>query len=220
MPLCLYNTLNLQVEPFVPADGKTVRMYTCGPTVYNFAHIGNLRTFTFEDVLRRWLKARGYHSIHLGKWHLGGTPQMRPQAQGFDESVYMESGLYLPVHDPRVENSKQDFDPIDKFLWPNMRFAVSYNAGHWFEPKRYLTDYLTDEAVNAIHANKDRPFFMYLAHWAVHTPLQAFKDKHGDLAPDAMSAKLQQFAHEFLAHEPTGKSELRSQKSELEVKKS
>ena len=51
-------------------------------------------------------------------------------------------------------------------------------------------------------------------------PLQAFKDKHGDLAPDAMSAKLQQFAHEFLAHEPTGKSELRSQKSELEVKKS
>ncbi len=51
-------------------------------------------------------------------------------------------------------------------------------------------------------------------------PLQAFKDKHGDLAPDAMSAKLQQFAHEFLAHETPGKSELRGQKSELEVKKS
>ena len=65
MPLRLYNTLTLQVEPFVPADGKTVRMYTCGPTVYNFAHIGNLRTFAFEDVLRRWLKARGYQMNHV-----------------------------------------------------------------------------------------------------------------------------------------------------------
>ena len=40
-------------------------MYTCGPTVYNYAHIGNLRTFTFEDVLRRWLRARGYQLNHV-----------------------------------------------------------------------------------------------------------------------------------------------------------
>jgi cysteinyl-tRNA synthetase len=46
-------------------DGKTVRMYTCGPTVYNFVHIGNLRTFTFQDVLRRWLKARGFVLNHV-----------------------------------------------------------------------------------------------------------------------------------------------------------
>ena len=49
----------------MPADGKTVRMYTCGPTVYNYAHIGNLRTFTFEDVLRRWLRAHGYQLDHV-----------------------------------------------------------------------------------------------------------------------------------------------------------
>jgi hypothetical protein len=61
--------------------------------------------------------------------------------------------------DPRVVNSKQDFDPIDKFLWPNMRFAVSYNAGKWFEPSKYLADYYTDEAVNAIRKNRNRPFF-------------------------------------------------------------
>ena len=85
----------------------------------------------------------------------------------------MESGLHLPEKDPRAVNSKQDFDPIDKFLWPNMRFAVSYNAGKWFEPSKYLADYYTDEAVNAIRKNKNRPFFMYLAHWGVHTPLQA-----------------------------------------------
>ncbi len=65
MPLRLHNTLTQQVEPFSPADGKTVRMYTCGPTVYNYAHIGNLRTFTFEDVLRRWLRASGYRLDHV-----------------------------------------------------------------------------------------------------------------------------------------------------------
>jgi cysteinyl-tRNA synthetase len=65
MPLRLHNTLTLQVEPFEPADGHTVRMYTCGPTVYNFAHIGNLRTFAFEDILRRWLKAHGWHLDHV-----------------------------------------------------------------------------------------------------------------------------------------------------------
>ena len=65
MALRFYNTLSQQVEPFVPEDGKTVRMYTCGPTVYNFAHIGNLRTFTFEDILRRWLRARGYALDHV-----------------------------------------------------------------------------------------------------------------------------------------------------------
>ena len=166
-----------------------------------------------ELTIAELLKARGYHSIHLGKWHLGGTPQMRPQAQGFDESVYMESGLYLPVHDPRVENSKQDFDPIDKFLWPNMRFAVSYNAGHWFEPKRYLTDYLTDEAVNAIHANRDRPFFMYLAHWAVHTPLQAFKEDY-DALPQILNHRRRVYAAMVLALDRSVGRVLKSLKDE------
>ena len=56
----LYNTLTRQVEPFAPADGKTVRMYTCGPTVYNPAHLGNFRTFLFEDLMRRVLSLRGW----------------------------------------------------------------------------------------------------------------------------------------------------------------
>lgn len=65
MSLRLYNTLTQQVEPFSPADSKTVKMYTCGPTVYNYVHVGNLRTFTFQDVLRRWLRARGYQLNHV-----------------------------------------------------------------------------------------------------------------------------------------------------------
>ncbi|GAB4367747.1 MAG: cysteine--tRNA ligase [Bryobacter sp.] len=65
MGLRLFNTLHLAVEEFQPADGKTVRMYSCGPTVYNYAHIGNLRTFTFNDTLRRWLAYRGYTLMHV-----------------------------------------------------------------------------------------------------------------------------------------------------------
>src|ERR1700689_715832 len=65
MALRFYNTLTQQVEPFQPLEGNTVRMYTCGPTVYNYAHIGNLRTFTFEDILRRWLLYRGYKMDHV-----------------------------------------------------------------------------------------------------------------------------------------------------------
>jgi cysteinyl-tRNA synthetase len=56
----LYNTLARAVEPFVPADGRTVTLYTCGPTVYNPAHLGNFRTFLFEDLLRRTLRLAGF----------------------------------------------------------------------------------------------------------------------------------------------------------------
>ena len=56
----VYNTMSRSKEEFVPMDGKTVRMYSCGPTVYNFAHIGNLRTYLFMDILRRVLKYDGY----------------------------------------------------------------------------------------------------------------------------------------------------------------
>jgi cysteinyl-tRNA synthetase len=65
MSLKFYNTLTQEVEPFAPLSGNTVRMYTCGPTVYNFVHIGNLRTFTFQDLLRRWLRAQGYTLDHV-----------------------------------------------------------------------------------------------------------------------------------------------------------
>jgi len=56
----LYNTLTRRVEPFAPAEGDTVRIYSCGPTVYNPAHLGNFRTFLFVDLLRRVLRLRGW----------------------------------------------------------------------------------------------------------------------------------------------------------------
>ncbi|HXT17931.1 MAG TPA: cysteine--tRNA ligase [Gemmatimonadaceae bacterium] len=56
----LFNTMTRSIEPFAPADGETVRIYSCGPTVYNPAHLGNFRTFLFADLLRRTLRLRGW----------------------------------------------------------------------------------------------------------------------------------------------------------------
>ncbi len=60
MGFSVYNTLTRQLDEVVPIDGKHVRLYTCGPTVYNYAHIGNFRTYMFEDLLRGDLKFRGF----------------------------------------------------------------------------------------------------------------------------------------------------------------
>ena len=62
--LRLHNTLSGKIEPFVPLAAGQVKMYTCGPTVYDFAHIGNFRTFVFQDILRRYLKQRGLQLTH------------------------------------------------------------------------------------------------------------------------------------------------------------
>lgn len=60
MAFRIYNTMSRTKEELVPLDGKHVRMYTCGPTVYNFAHIGNYRAYMFEDLLRRYIKFCGF----------------------------------------------------------------------------------------------------------------------------------------------------------------
>ena len=63
MKLQLFNTETRQKEVIQPADGKTIRMYTCGPTIYDFAHIGNFRTYVFEDILRRAIQFFGFPVI-------------------------------------------------------------------------------------------------------------------------------------------------------------
>ncbi len=65
MDLYLYNTLSRKKELFVPIRPPKVGMYTCGPTVYNYAHIGNLRTYIFEDVLKRVLLYNGFQVLHV-----------------------------------------------------------------------------------------------------------------------------------------------------------
>jgi arylsulfatase A-like enzyme len=139
---------------------------------------------TSELMLGQLLGKQGYRTFHLGKWHLGETLTTRPEARGFDEtlSMYSGAGMYALENDPKVVNAKQDFDPHDRFLWPNASFAMTHNGSKRFKPPEYLTDYLTNEAVKVISANKNRPFFIYLAYTAPHTPLQALKSDYEALS--------------------------------------
>jgi arylsulfatase A-like enzyme len=146
--------------------------------------VNSLAVPTGEITIAEVLRSRGYHTLHFGKWHLGGVKGSRPEDQGFDESLGFIAGasMYEPEHSPDVENSKQPWDPIDKFLWPNLPYQVQFNGSPMFAPKGYMTDYLTDQAVTAIKANKNRPFFMYFAPNAIHTPLQAKKADYDALS--------------------------------------
>lgn len=136
-----------------------------------------------QIMLPEILKPQGYHTIHIGKWHLGEAEPLRPTAQGFDESLGMRSGgdLFMAEDDPQVVNAKLPWDPIDRFLWANLPHAVYWGNSQRFRPKGHLTDYFTDNALAAIEANKNRPFFMYLAYNAPHTPLQALKSDYDAL---------------------------------------
>ena len=141
-----------------------------------------------EVTIAEVLKAKGYYTAHIGKWHLGRGDGFKPNDQGFDDSLLMASGLFLPENDPNVINAKLDFDPIDQFLWARLNYAASFNNGgsERFEPNGYLTDYYADESIKVIKTNKNRPFFLYLAHWGVHTPLQATREDYeavGDIKP-------------------------------------
>jgi arylsulfatase A-like enzyme len=131
-----------------------------------------------EVTIAETLQSAGYHTVHIGKWHVGESNGMAAYEQGFDESLNMGGMLFLPEDHPDVVNSKQAFDPIDRFLWTAGGYAVRYNGGPDFEPEGYLTDYYTDEAVRVIEANRNRPFFLYLSHWAIHTPLQSTRDDY------------------------------------------
>lgn len=145
-----------------------------------------------EVTLAEVLDQKDYHSVHIGKWHMGRRNNSRAVAQGFDESLIMGSGLYLPDDHPDAVNAKVEEDSFDQFLWAQMRFASDYDrAGidtedNYFEPAKYITDYYTDEALRVIEANKNRHFFLYLAHWGPHNPLQATREDYeavGDIKP-------------------------------------
>jgi cysteinyl-tRNA synthetase len=63
--ICLFNTLTRRKEEFIPLLPGKVKIYTCGPTVYDYAHIGNFRAFLFEDLFKRWLEYRGFKVTHV-----------------------------------------------------------------------------------------------------------------------------------------------------------
>lgn len=176
---------------FTPTPaGMTTALTMMGNKVGpNIVRTENPRTIPYDEMglpaseitIAELLKSQGYYTAHIGKWHLGMENGSAPHDQGFDQSLLMRSGLYAEEDDPEVVNSKLSYDPIDRFLWAGMKYAASYNGSAAFEPGGYLTDYYTDEAVKVIENNRERPFFLYLAHWAPHTPLQAAKQDYDAL---------------------------------------
>jgi len=164
------------------ADPKPLRTYIHHDLAAKMRPLAELGMPPSEITVAEMLKSVGYHTVHIGKWHLGNVGGMQPHAQGFDESLNMAGTLYLPESSAEVVNAKQDFDPIDRMMWTVSRYAADFNGGVKFEPNGYLTDYYTDEAVKVIQANRNRPFFLYLAHWGIHNPLQASKADYDALA--------------------------------------
>jgi cysteinyl-tRNA synthetase len=120
MTLRLYNTMSRRVEPFTPLDPGRVSFYACGPTVYNYAHIGNFRTFLFEDVLRRWLEASGLEVFHVMnltdvddktiKGALAAGARLRDYVIPFIDAFH-EDRKYLRIVDAAVYPRATDYIP-------------------------------------------------------------------------------------------------------------
>jgi arylsulfatase A-like enzyme len=136
---------------------------------------------TEQITIAEALKTEDYYTALIGKWHLGSVGDMRPQAQGFDDSLELAGSLYLPEDHPDVVNAKMLEEGVEKMVWATGTYKARFN-GNEFEPDGYLTDYYTREAVKVIEANRNRPFFLYLAHWGIHNPLQATKADYDALS--------------------------------------
>ena len=130
-----------------------------------------------EITIAEILKNEGYYSALVGKWHLGTAPSYDPTDQGFDDSLQLMGGLYLPRDHPDVVNVKTG-ELIDEMVWASTQYSVRKDKSEVFEPRGYITDYYTDEAIKVIEKNKNRPFFLFLSHFAPHNPLQALKDDY------------------------------------------
>lgn len=117
-----------------------------------------------ELTLAEALRAAGYRTASIGKWHLGSEPFSLPEHHGFDVNIagnaHGAPGSYF-------------FPYQGNWLVPTTDLRAKWNVLPDGKPGEYLTDRLTDEAVNFIRDNRERPFFLYFPHYGVHTPLEA-----------------------------------------------
>ncbi len=153
MALSLFNTLSGQIESLTPSDGQTFRMYACGPTVYDFGHIGNFRTFLHVDVLRRTLLQQGYHVRHvmnitdvedkiIRNAALAGLP-IREYSKRF-EDAFLEDMDALNVQRPEEMPHATDNIPEMVALIENLRRQdIAYQAedGSWYFRIARFPDY-------------------------------------------------------------------------------
>ena len=167
-------------------DPRPIPMFFDAENIDNMKPILELGLPASEITIAELLQKRGYYTALIGKWHLGSVGDMAPVKQGFDNSLELAGGLYLPENHPEVVNAKVSADPIDNMVWATGRYAVRFkpsaSGDEEFQPKGYVTDYYTDEAIKVIENNRHRPFFLYLAHWGIHNPLQASREDYDALS--------------------------------------
>jgi len=137
MNIRLLNSLSRQVEDFNPIDGDIVRMYSCGPTVYNFAHIGNMRAFIFADLLQRVLRNVGKYDV---KWVMNIT--------NIDDKTIRDSspgsGLWIEEMGEQTDDPKENLRKLTDYYEMHFLKDISelgINTDHFFAlPK--ATDYI------------------------------------------------------------------------------
>jgi cysteinyl-tRNA synthetase len=120
--LTLFNSLSRSLEPFAPSDGQTARVYSCGPTVYNYAHLGNLRAYVFTDTLRRTLLFKGWDVRHVinitDVGHLtsdadAGEDKMELAAAGLGKDIWEVAAFYTAAFKRNIN----DLNIIDPTIW-------------------------------------------------------------------------------------------------------
>ena len=137
----IYNTLSRTVEDFIPYNGNNVNMYTCGPTVYHYAHIGNLRTYIFEDILEKTLNYVGYNVKrcmnitdvgHLSSDSDSGEDKMLSGAKREHKTV-------LEIADYYTECFKKDLNRLN-IKWPEIVSKATDNIDFYFVMIEKLLD--------------------------------------------------------------------------------
>jgi arylsulfatase A-like enzyme/thiamine biosynthesis lipoprotein ApbE len=123
-------------------------------------------------TLAESLQQAGYRTGHFGKWHLGGEADTLPESQGFEVNIAGTHAGHPPTYFWPYRRQMQDPEnPGQKITKQQLPGLEEGTDGE------YLTDRLTDEALQFLDADDDRPFFLYLPHYAVHTPIQAPRDR-------------------------------------------
>src|SRR6184192_2978465 len=125
MPLRLYNTMSAKVEEFRPLQNSEVRMYSCGPTVYDYGHIGNFRTFVAVDILRRYLRQSGYKLRHVMNITDVDDKIIRNSAQagvGVQEytakyeNAFLDDAAALNIEQPKLVHATGHIEEMADFI--------------------------------------------------------------------------------------------------------
>src|SRR5689334_516457 len=137
MPLHLYNTMSNEVEEFRPLRDDEVRMYACGPTVYDYGHIGNFRTFIAVDILRRFLLQSGYKVHHVMNITDVDDKIIRNSAQAGIavqqytnkyEKAFLEDAAALNIEQPQLVRATEHIDEMAEFIARLVEKDFAYRA--------------------------------------------------------------------------------------------